>query len=112
MHNCEDGYPAPVRESLAVEVVGFHPLADCEEVRLDFADGKQGRGSIWMDEIHLAGAGALATSIGRPLITSHSFGRGTAYYLGTQPDASATARLLQAAVAGAGVAPVAEVPAG
>ena len=106
------GYPAPFREMLGLDVVDFHPLADGEEVRLDFADGKQGRGAIWMDEIHLAGAGALATSIGRPLITSHSFGRGTAYYLGTQPDASATARLLQAAVAGAGVAPVAEVPAG
>src|SRR5438067_2193100 len=106
------GYPVPFREMLGLDVVDFHPLADGEEVRLDFADGKQGRGSIWMDEIHLAGAGALASSIGRPLITSHSFGRGTAYYLGTQPDASATARLLQAAVTAAGIAAVAEVPAG
>ena len=106
------GYPAPFRKLLGLEVIDFHPLADAEEIALEFADGKQGRGETWSDDIELSGATSVATSGGGPMITSHRFGRGTAYYIATQPDPTSMARVLQAALAGAGVQPAAEVPEG
>ena len=104
------GYPAPFRDVLGLEVVDFAPLLEGQEIPLEFRDGTQGRGAIWSEDIVLAGATAIASSGGRPLISSHRFGHGVAYYLGTQPDASAMARVLQAAVSGAGVEPAIEVP--
>jgi beta-galactosidase len=46
------------------------------------------------------------------VITRHSFGNGAAYYLGTQPEPGALARVLHMAVATAGVEPAAQVPPG
>ncbi len=106
------GYPQPFRELLGLEVIDFHPLSDGESIALEFTDGKQGSGQIWSDEIQLTGAETLATFAGRPMITSHRVGKGTAYYLGTQPDPKSMARLLEVAVTSAGVERTAEVPEG
>jgi beta-galactosidase len=106
------GYPQPFRELLGLEVIDFHPLSDAETIALQFTDGKEGSGQTWSDEIQLSGAEALATFDGRPMITAHRVGAGTAYYLGTQPDAKSMARVLEIAVTNAGVKPAAEVPPG
>ena len=106
------GYPAPFRELLGLEVIDFAPLSDGQEIQLEFGDGTQGRAAIWSEEIQLAGATAIASSDGRPLITSHPKGKGTSYYLGTQPDANTMNRVLQTAMASSGVEPAAQVPAG
>jgi len=111
------GYPQPFRKMLGIEVIDFLPLAADHEVELRFGDGTLGRGTIWSEDIVLAGAESLATFsdpllAGRPAITRHSFGEGTAFYLGTQPDAKTMARLLELACSSAGVEPTAEAPAG
>ena len=106
------GYPAPFRELLGLEVTDFHPLSDGESIALEFGDGTQGRGDTWSDDIALHGATAIASSAGRPILTSHRFGRGTAFYLGTAPDANSTARIVQSALTHGGVEPAAEMPQG
>ena len=111
------GYPQPFRKMLGLDVIDFLPLAADHEVALRFGDGALGRGTIWSEDIVLAGAESLATFSdlplgGRPAITSHRFGEGTAFYLGTQPDPKTMARLLELACSSAGVEPTAEAPAG
>lgn len=87
------GYPAPFRQVLGLEVVDFHPPA---------GDG------IWVDDVELHGAEVVAS----PAITKHRFGKGTSFYVGTEPDAKTMARILEMAREAAGVEPVAEVPHG
>jgi len=106
------GYPAPFREVLGLEVTDFHPLSDGENITLEFGDGTQGRGDTWSDDIALQGATAVASSAGRPMLTSHRFGRGIAFYLGTAPDSNSTARIVQSALSHGGVEPAAVMPQG
>ena len=111
------GYPKPFTELLGVQVIDFHPLAVGEDVELEFEDRKRARGDVWSEHIELAGAAALATFsssalAGRPAITRHTVGSGSAYYLGTRPDAQSMERLLQIACADAGIEPAADVPQG
>jgi beta-galactosidase len=75
------------------------------------ADGDALRGMLWADEIELEGAEPVAAYTSGPLpgvpaVTRHGFGAGTAWYLGTCPDDAAMRRILRAAAAAAGVAPV------
>jgi beta-galactosidase len=111
------GYPAPFKRALGLQVIDFHPLALGVEIGLDHKDGTRARATIWSDDIELAGAEALATFSGtqlsgRPAITRHHPGSGTAYYIGTRPDAASMARILRLAMSDAGVTPVAEAPQG
>ena len=106
------GYPAPFRELLGLEVLDFEPLGEGDEITLEFSNGSQGRGTIWNESIELVGATAMALSGGRPIITSHRFGQGMAYYLGTRPDSNAMARVLKGVLSSSGVEPEADVPAG
>jgi len=71
----------------------------------------------WCDLLHLDGAKALATYTsdffaGRPAVTRHTHGRGTAYYLGTRLDATGLDLLLDRVVKEAKVRPVLRTPAG
>jgi beta-galactosidase len=89
------GYPAPFRELLGLRVEEFWPLP--EGATVDLA-GDVGTGSIWTEDIHLEGAAALAVFgsgelSGRPAITRHRLGKGTAYYCGTRPDPPTMRRL-------------------
>ena len=106
------GYPQPFRRLLGIEVVDFQPLSLEQSIDLRFEDGGQGRGFIWSEEIRIRGAYVVARSDDRPAITRHSFGKGTAFYLGTQPDANTMARILEQASQTAGVKATADVPAG
>jgi beta-galactosidase len=102
------GYPAPFRDLLGIEVVDFHPLADGDSISLTFADGTQGRGEIWSENIALDGADLVAA----PSVTRHGFGSGTAFYVATKPDPKTMGRVLQMAWSAAGVESSADVPQG
>ena len=120
------GYPAPLRELLGLRVEEFWPLADGTGVEAAFGpEGDPGsifpagntpygstlRGTLWADAIETEGADPVAAYTtgplpGVPAVTRHRFGSGTAWYLGTCPDDAAMRRIIRAAVAAAGVAPV------
>lgn len=104
------GYPAPFRDLLGLRVDEFWPLAEGQEIAAAFtADGAAIRATLWADAIELTGAAAVATYTsgplaGAPAVTRYRFGSGTAWYLGTRPDAAAMQRLVRDAAAAAGVA--------
>jgi beta-galactosidase len=111
------GYPRPFRKLLGIDVVDFHPLAAADGVEIQVSGGAQGRADTWMDDIRPRGAEALATFAssplqGRPAITLHRFGRGSAYYIGTKPDAQSLKRVLDMACAAAAVAATEAMPDG
>ena len=111
------GYPQPFRNVLGLDVIDFHPLESEQEIGLRLADGRQGKARIWSDNISLKSAEALATFsetslAGRPAITRNHLGDGTAFYLGTFPDAATMDRILEVACATAKVQPTAEAPPG
>jgi beta-galactosidase len=111
------GYPAPFKGVLGLQVIDFHPLALGDEVGIDFKDGTRARATLWQDDIKLDGAETIATFSStelarRPAVTRHHAGSGTAYYIGTRPDAASMARILKMALGDAGVKPAAEMPQG
>ena len=85
-------------------------------------DGKNYTGSKWLDRIELKGATALGASTrraggndvgaGSVVITEAAFGAGTAWYVGTDPDAALAAAFMKRACAAAGVAPLGTAPRG
>jgi beta-galactosidase len=102
------GYPAPFRELLGLRVEEFWPLP--EDGTAELTGDVGGTGSIWSEDIDLEGAEALASFgdgelAGRPAITRHRLGNGTAYYCGTRPDPDTMRRLLDEAQSVAGVEP-------
>jgi beta-galactosidase len=111
------GYPGAFTELLGLRVEDFAPLADGEQVGLDFVDGPAGEGRTWSELITPLGAEPLATFAGGPVdggpaILRNELGQGAAYYLGTVPDPASLAAVLRRAWTEAGVAPVCEAPAG
>ncbi len=112
-HIYPGGYPGALRELLGVLTEEFTPLLEHETVRLD--DG--GTADVWTEDLRLAGADVVVTYVdgpvpGRPAITRHQRGAGTAWYVATRTDEASTARILDRVVAEAGVTPVADVPPG
>ncbi len=75
-------------------------------------DGKQFKCTLWSDVIHLKGAEAIVAVFeedyyaGSPAITQNIFGKGTAWYVGTVPDANGMAWLIETVCETAGVHPV------
>ncbi len=111
------GYPAPFADMLGLRVADWLPLADGEHLEIVFSDGGKGRCDLWSEIIETAGAHVLATFSGsrvdkRAAITSHHFGSGTAYYVGTRLDDLSMARLLRSIWTAAGVEPSLDAPAG
>jgi beta-galactosidase len=111
------GYPAPWRELLGLRVEEFAPLPDGAVVRLDSAHGTHGAleagaadsaGRVWQDAIDLRGADPLLRYAeghlaGQPAATSHPYGDGEAFYLGTLPDRATLRALVARACRRAGV---------
>jgi len=106
------GYPGAYRELLGLRVEEFFPLRKGESVTLD--DGS--RADVWTELLHLDGADAVASYAdgpvpGVPALTRNRFADGTAWYLGTRLDETATARLVDRLLAETGIeAPVAPTP--
>ncbi|GAB2930948.1 beta-galactosidase [Streptomyces mayteni] len=110
------GHPGAFREVLGLLVEEFSPLQPDETRGLEHA-GRVGVAGEWQDVILLDGAEAIAAYTegeyrGRPAVTRHRFGAGTATYLGTSPDPDTMGALLLDAVRQAGVTPVLETPDG
>lgn len=85
------GYPAPFRKMLGlwVEEYAVYPYGATNEIRC--ADGTQLSCSFWSDVIHLEGAESLASYqadyfAGQAAFTKHCYGKGSAFYLGTELD--------------------------
>jgi beta-galactosidase len=110
------GYPGAFMDVLGLRVDDFAPLAAGEELGLCFADDAvpDGRARLWSElitplgaEVVASFAGAGTAQHGRPAVLRHGFGAGTAWYVGTAPDAATMAALLRRAWTEAGVTPVA-----
>jgi beta-galactosidase len=119
------GHPAPFRSMLGLRVEEFWPLPKRGTVGLSYGSGGGGSGGsggtggtgsasatggVWSEDLHLEGAEAVATFTtgelpGRPAITRHAFGRGTAWYLATRPDPVTMRRLFDQVREQAGVRP-------
>jgi len=103
------GYPGAFRELLGIRVEEFYPLAPGDTVELSTGD----TGRVWSERVHLVGAQTVAGYVGGvldglPAVTRHRYGAGTAWYVSTELDDDAYARLLHAHL---GLAPGVE-PAG
>lgn len=84
------GYPGAYRELLGIYVEEFAPMkkGQVHQIATPWGDASI---QIWEEYIHLRGAGVLATFkngylTGMPAVTSHAYGKGRAYYVGTHPD--------------------------
>ena len=91
-------------------------------------DGTTYTCSKWLDRVELKGATALGVSTrrggaggagragaegtGSPVITEAAFGAGTAWYVGTEPDAALAAAFMKRACATSGVASLGTAPRG
>ncbi|MDG4767165.1 beta-galactosidase [Solwaraspora sp. WMMD406] len=106
-------HPGALRELLGLTVDEFLPLRAGETTRLD--GGLVG--DVWAEAIDLAGAESVlgyvdGPAAGRPAITRHTVGAGTAWYISTRLDAAALAPILTQVYAEADLAPPAGVPDG
>jgi beta-galactosidase len=107
------GYPGAFRELLGIQVEEFFPLGSGESVRLD--DGSTAE--VWTELLHLRSAKALAAYAdgpvaGSPAITRNEVGEGSAWYVATQIDSGALARLVGEVIEAAGVTPLLDLPVG
>jgi len=107
------GYPGPLRRLAGIWVEEIDALAPEQSNTLRFTDGTEAVCQMLCDIIHLEGAEALAEYssnfyVASPAVTKHGFGQGTVYYIGTQPEQAALAKILDLVMDGAGVKPVIE----
>jgi beta-galactosidase len=106
------GYPAPFCDLLGLRVEEFAPYAETQSNTFTTADGRQFACALWSDIIRLHGAEAIASYeqdyyAGLPAITRHTYGKGVAYYVGTEPEQEGLTWLLDRVCVEAGVGPVA-----
>jgi Beta-galactosidase len=92
------GYPGAYREVLGIYVEEFAPMQKNQVHQIMTPQGDADI-RIWEEYIHLEGAEALAAFkngylAGRLAVTRHTYGQGTAYYVGTQPDNTYLKKLL------------------
>lgn len=105
------GYPGPLREMAGVWVEEIDALAPTQSNEVVFSDGSKNSCGLVCDIMHLEGAQSLAV-YGKdfyaetPAVTRNQYGNGAAYYIGTTMEEEGIAKVLQMAVADAGVAPV------
>ena len=100
----DGAYPGAIADLLGIRIEEFLPFYEGQTAALD--DGSVG--TVWADDLALAGADAVASftdgpAAGKPAITRNSFGEGAAWYLSTRPDAAALDRLVDAVLIDAGI---------
>ncbi len=112
------GYPALLREALGLWVEEWVPYPDGRSNGVRFTQPKiKATCDHWCDLLHVEGAEVLATYTGdffsgRPAITRHPHGKGTAYYLGTRLDGPGLDTLLTRVTQAANVRPILKAPTG
>ncbi|MFI9582006.1 beta-galactosidase [Streptomyces sp. NPDC052236] len=111
----EGPYPGALRDVLGLTVEEFSPLGEGERVRIAAADGSELTGDVWTEMVVPRGAETVWTyadslAAGRPAVTRHRLGEGTAWYVSTRLGAEALDVILGAAAEDARIAPRAELP--
>ncbi|QNE16921.1 beta-galactosidase [Kribbella qitaiheensis] len=95
------GYPGAFTEVLGLRVEEFHPISE-----VSLASGAWG--SLWSEDVQLAGAEAVdryrgGVLDGSPAVTRHQYGDGVAWYVSTQLDDDAYRSLVTKVTREAGV---------
>jgi beta-galactosidase len=118
------GYPAPFRKLLGLEVEEWTVPPDDRVSVLAVTPAGAASGlasryasSFWAEVIRSEGAEVIATFTegflaGKPAVTRNAFGRGSAWYVGTESDAAFYADLVRVVTASAGVRAPLVVPDG
>ena len=93
------GYPGPLRKLCGVWAEEIDALAPEQSNTLKFMYGSQSKCGLLCDILHLEGAQALAVYgedfyAGAPAVTKNAYGKGTVYYVGTQPEAQGLDKIL------------------
>ncbi len=91
-------YPGPLKEVLGLRIEETDALLQNAENRVSFG-GESFRCTLLCDVIHLEGAAALGCFerefyAGSPAVTVNEYGKGLAYYIGTQPEQALLERVL------------------
>lgn len=107
------GYFGKLREVLGIWVEGFAPLSkpvrstkSLPEVHL--SGEVTGKGKIWTETIHTTTANSVAVYLDGPneggvAVTRNEFGKGEAWYVGTQPSKPLATTLVNRLLADAGI---------
>jgi beta-galactosidase len=113
----EGPYPGVLREVLGLTVEEFSPLGEGERVRITAActSGSELVGDVWTEFVVPRGAETVWTfadglAAGRPAVTRHRLGRGTAWYVATRLGTEALDAMVGAAAEDAQISPRAELP--
>ena len=93
------GYPGPLRKMCGIWAEEIDALAPEQSNTLVFQDGSECKCKLLCDLIRLEGAEVVASYgedfyKGSPAVTKNSFGKGTVYYVGTQPDKEGLGKVL------------------
>ena len=105
------GYPAPFKDMLGLSVEEYVPYTETQTNSIRTTDGDQFQCTFWADVIHLKNAKALAAFeqdyyAGGAAVTRNQFGKGTAFYVGTNPSEDGIDWLLKQACEVAKIEPV------
>ncbi|MEU5954616.1 beta-galactosidase [Streptomyces sp. NPDC047525] len=107
--------PGALRDVLGLTVEEFSPLLDGRSVRITGPGGTELTGDVWTEFVVPRGAETVWTyadglTAGRPAVTRHRIGDGTAWYVSTRLTARDLDALLADACADAGVTERPELP--
>ncbi|MEV7687001.1 beta-galactosidase [Streptomyces bungoensis] len=111
----EGPYPGALRDVLGLAVEEFSPLLRDDRVRLSGPDGEELTGDVWTEFVVPRGAETVwsyadGLTAGRPAVTRHRFGRGTAWYVSTRLDTRGLDAVLGLAADDARIAPRTDLP--
>jgi beta-galactosidase len=111
----EGAYPGALRDVLGLTVEEFSPLLPGERVHVTGLDGSELEGDVWTEFVTPHGAETVWTyadglAAGRPAVTRHRLGEGTAWYVSTRLGPDGLDALIGCAAEDAAIAPRAELP--
>ena len=101
------GYPGPLRKLTGIWAEEIDALAPEQSNTLVFSDGTKFSCNLLCDILHLEGAVSIAEYgsdfyAASPAVTKNSFGKGFVFYIGTQPEKQAMAKILDEVTGTAG----------
>ncbi|MFI9151583.1 beta-galactosidase [Streptomyces sp. NPDC053367] len=111
----DGAYPGVLRDTLGLTVEEFSPLLKGERVRLTGPEGAELDGDVWTEFVVPRGAETVwayadGLTAGRPAVTRHRLGEGTAWYISTRLGTDGIDAVLGRAAQDARLAPHAGLP--
>ncbi len=113
-----DGYPGPLRGVLGLWVEEIDALYEGQTNRIVMSDGSGSYSCARLcDIVRCEGAKVTATYgsdfyAGTPVVTEHSFGKGTAYYIASDPEDLFLERFYGSLLEAQGIRPLLQTPPG